>query len=368
VSAPPAAPLPRVADLHCDTLLELQGGADIARAPDGHVDLPRLRAGGVGMQFFAAFVSPALPSARAFAEANALLDLLDRACARHPEALERATTAAAVEAAAAGGRTAAVATVENGGAIECDLTKLEALAGRGVRAMTLTHGRHLPWAASSGEPGDGPGGLTAFGREVVAAMHRLGVIVDLSHVHERTFWDVMRVARRPVIASHSCAAALCPTPRNLTDDQLRAIGAAGGVVGVNFFPGFLDPAYFAARAATAEGTFRELERIELATLDAPARRTAEMRRVMTAWRAEAGPAEAGLDTLCGQIEHVAALAGEDGVAFGSDFDGVPELPRGIAGCDAFPAILERLRARGWAWERIHKLAWANAIRVLRANE
>jgi len=357
-----------VADLHCDTLLELQGGADIAGNPPGHVDLPRLGRGGVGLQVFAAFVSSALPAGRAFPEANVLLDLLDGACLRHPEALVRVRTAGEAEAAAGAGKVAAMAAVESGVAIEQDLGKLETLARRGIRYMTLTHARHLPWAASSGEAGDGPGGLTAFGREVVKAMESLGVIVDVSHVHEKTFWDVVRVAARPFIASHSCAAALCPIARNLTDDQIRAIGDGGGVVGVNFFPAFLDPGYLRGRGKSMDALFAELERIERETLDDPARRNAEMRRTADEARAAMGPPEADLDTLCDHLEHVVTIAGEDAVAFGSDFDGVTDLPRGIADCGSLPAILDRLRARGWSDPRIRKLTWENFMRVLRDTE
>ena len=361
-------PQPLIADLHCDTVLELQGGADIANNPEGHIDIPRLRRGGVGLQVFAAFVSSTLPADRAFAEANALLDLLDGACAAHPETFVKARTADEVEGAVRAGRIAAVAAVENGRAIECDLGKLDALARRGIRYMTLTHVRHLPWAASSNEEGDGPGGLTAFGCEVVTAMNRLGVIVDLSHVHEKTFWDVARVAKRPFIASHSCAAALCPLPRNLTDDQIRAVGDSGGVVGLNFYPAFLDPGYLQKRGASMGSMFADLERIEAETMGDPVRRNAEMKRAAREAHALMGPAEADVDTLCDHLDHVVAIAGEGAVAFGSDFDGVTDLPRGITGCESFPAIIERLRWRGWGEAKIQKLAWGNFARVMRAAE
>jgi membrane dipeptidase len=363
------APLPiPVADLHCDTVLELQGGADVAGNPGGHVDIPRLRRGGVGLQVFAAFVSATLPEGRAFAEANALLDLLDAACEAHPGDLVRARTADEVRRVVGTGATAAVAAVESGHAIEGDLGKLQALARRGVRYMTLTHTPHLPWAASSGDEGEGPGGLTAFGRDVVAAMNDLRVIVDVSHVHERTFWDVVRVARRPFMASHSCASALCPMPRNLTDEQIRAIGESGGVVGVNFFPAFLDPRYLGKRRASMEALFAELETIERETLRDPGRRNAAIRNRSSEARAAMGPPEADLDTLCDHLDHVAEVAGDDAVAFGSDFDGVTDLPVGIGGCEAFPAILARLRGRGWDEVRLRKLAWDNFMRVLEATE
>lgn len=365
--APPAPPQP-IADLHGDTLLGLQGGASLAGYPEGHVDLPRLRRGRVGLQVFVGFVSTTIPAEDAFSEATALLDLFDRACGEHGDVLERTVTAEDVERAAAGGRIAAVAAIENGHAIDGQIANLEALARRGVRYMTLTHSRHLAWAASSGEDGDGPGGLTAFGREVVAAMNALGVIVDISHVHATTFWDVARVARRPFIASHSCAAALCPMARNLTDDQLKAVADSGGLIGINFYPGFLDAQYFPSRGGSIDALFGDFERIERETLGDPGRRNAEMNRVAEAWRRANGPADADVDTVCDHVEHVARIAGDAAVAFGSDFDGVPDLPRGLSNCGELPAVLERLGARGWSEARLRKLAWSNALRVLRANE
>jgi membrane dipeptidase len=359
---------PPIADLHCDTLLELQGDADIASNPEGHIDIPRLRKGGIGLQVFAAFVSSTLPTDRAFAEATALFDLLDGMCEAHPETFVKVRSAQEAEDAVCSGRIAAVPAIENGHAIECDLRKLEALALRGMRYMTLTHVRHLPWAASSGDEGEGPGGLTAFGREVVAALNGLGVIVDVSHVHETTFWEVVRAAKRPLIASHSCAAALCPLPRNLTDDQIRAIGASGGLVGLNFYPAFVDPAYLKKRGSSMTSMFADLERFEIEFMHEPARRNAEIRRAARGAHALMGPAEAGIDTLCDHLDHIVAIAGEDAVAFGSDLDGITDLPRGITGCESFPDILQRLRERGWSEEKLHKLAWGNFLRVMKATE
>jgi membrane dipeptidase len=359
---------PPIADFHCDTLLELQGGADIASNPEGHIDIPRLRKGGIGLQVFAAFVSSTLPADGAFAEANVLFDLFDGMCEAHPETFSKVRTAQEAGDAVRSGKIAAVPAIENGHAIECDLGKLEALARRGMRYMTLTHVRHLPWAASSGDEGEGPGGLTSLGVEVVTALNDLGVIVDVSHVHEKTFWDVVRVSKRPFIASHSCAAALCPLPRNLSDDQIRAIGASGGLVGLNFYPAFVDPGYLQKRGASMASMFADLERFEIEYQHDPARRNAEIKRAAREAHALMGPAEAGLDTLCNHLDHIVALAGEDAVAFGSDFDGITDLPKGVTGCEAFPDILQRLRERGWKEERIQKLAWGNFLRVMKATE
>jgi membrane dipeptidase len=369
MSAASAAPRLPVCDLHLDTVLEIQAGVDLARGnPEGHVDLARMSEGGAGLLAFACYVSTVLPHGRVFREACDLLDLVSLTCRRFPDDLEQVDTAAEAEAAVTSGRVAILPAVENGHAIECDLGKLEALRQRGARYLTLTHSRHLEWAASSGEDGAGPGGLTAFGREVVRAMESLGMIVDVSHVHEGTFWDVARMAKRPFIASHSCASALCPLPRNLTDDQVRAVAASGGMVGLNFFPGFLDPAFFAHGAEALQGLWTELQRIEVECADDPVRRVAESHRLQQGLLASRGPARADLDTVLAHLLHLVEVAGADHVGIGSDFDGVPELPRGVPDCSVYPRILEGLVRAGLDEETVRKIAWGNFLRVLRATE
>ncbi len=356
-----------VSDLHVDTVLEVQGGADLgAGNPDGHVDIPRLRAGGASLMAFACFVPSILPAGRAFREATDLLDTIDGVCARFPGDLQKVETAADAEAARTSGRIAVLPAVENGHAIESDLGKLEQLRRRGARYLTLTHSRHLEWAASSGEEGAGPGGLTALGREVVREMERLGIIVDVSHVHESTFWDVVRVARKPFIASHSCAAALCPVARNLTDDQVKAVAGSGGLVGVNFFPGFLDPAYFDAQDATLRRLFAEMEVIEREYADDPARKIAESHRSARAAREARGPARADAGTAAAHVLHMVELVGADHVGIGSDFDGLPDLPRDLQDCAAYPRLLDRLAAAGLDAAALAKIAGGSFLRVLAA--
>jgi membrane dipeptidase len=360
---------PPVCDLHLDTVLEIQGGADLRRGnPEGHVDLARMRAGGAGLLVFACFIPNVLPHGRAFREATDLLDLIDRTCRDIPDELEKVETAVDAERALAAGRIGILPAVENGLAIESDLGKLEQLRRRGARYLTLTHARHLEWAASSDEPWTGTSGLTAFGREVVRAMEDLGMIVDVSHVHASTFWDVARIARRPFIASHSCAAALCPVARNLTDDQIKAVAASGGMVGVNFFPGFLDPDYFAGDASALEALYAELQRIELECADDPVRRLAESRRMARAARESRGAAKADLDLLVAHIRHLVDLVGDDHVGLGSDFDGVFELPRDVPDCAAYPRILERLARAGLSEDSVRRIAGGNFLRVLRAAD
>ncbi len=361
--------LPSVCDLHCDTVLEIQGGADLAAGnPDGHVDIPRLRKGRVGLQVFACFVPTVLPQERAFGTATNLLSEIDQVCDRYGDHLRKVETAAQAHAAIAKGKIGVLPAIENGHAIASDLRKLAELRRRGVRYMTLTHSRHLEWAASSGEAFSGDHGLTSLGEEVVREMEELGMIIDVSHVHERTFWDVVRLAKKPFIASHSNAAALCPLSRNLTDDQLKAIAASGGMVGINFYPGFLDPAYFKGQETALDRLFADLERMEMAYADDPVRLVAEMHRTGASARETLGPARADIDLVVDHIAHIVELVGDDHVGFGSDFDGVLDLPRDIPDCGAYPEILIRMAERGFGERSLAKVAGENFLRVLRDND
>jgi membrane dipeptidase len=359
-----------VCDLHCDTVLELQGGASFASNPGGHVDIARLKRGHVGLQVFACFTPSLLSPSRAHQEANALVDVLESACRRHPDDVRLVNDAGGVRNAIASGQIAAMRAIESGHAIAGDLGNLEQFRARGVRYLTLTHARHLEWAASSGEDWSQEYGLTGFGEEVIREMNRLGLIVDVSHVHERTFWDVARVARRPFIASHSCAAAICAVGRNLTDDQLRAVAASGGVVGLNFYPGFLDPDYHATVGTALPEMFRQLEEMELKYADDPPGRQAATRELSESILRRVGPPKATIETVVDHLEHLTRVMGDDYVAFGSDFDGVPwsQVPQGVPDCSAFPQILERMAARGFRPESLQKIAWGNFMRVLGDNE
>ncbi len=359
----------RVADLHCDTPLEIRGGADLAAGhAEGHVDAGRLERGGVGLAVFACYVAPSLPAGRAFAEAMDLLDRIDEACAASGGRLAKAETTADIDRVLEGGATTAVvAAVENGHAIEEDLGRLERLRLRGVRYMTLTHSRNLSWAASSGEASCSFEGLTAFGEKVVHAMNEMGIVVDVSHAHATTVRDVARITRRPFLASHSDAAALCPIPRNLADDGIRAVAASGGLVGINFFPGFLDPAYAEAQESRIGDLFEALEAVEREHGDDPARRLAAGRQLAASMRERMAPVRPGIGRIADHVLHVVGLVGDDHAGFGSDFDGVPDLPEGVPDCSAFPRILRELRERGLSEPSVAKIAWGNFRRVLDAN-
>jgi membrane dipeptidase len=355
----------QIADLHCDTIIKVQAGADPASDdPQVEVRLPALERGQVGLQVFACFVSSVLPEARAVAEAQVLLGLVDDLCRRYPDRLQRVETAAEVAAAWAAGRIAVVSAVENGHAIGGDLANLERLREAGARSMTLTHTSHLSWAASSAKPLEGVSGLTAFGENVVGAMNELGMIIDVSHVHETTFRDVARLSRKPFIASHSCASALCPIPRNISDDQIRAVADSGGMVGINFFPGFLDLPYWERLLESCGDLFSNHDRLELEKMDDPAGRIEGFRRFGEELKRRLAGVDVGLERVADHVEHVVSLVGDEHAGFGSDFDGVPTLPRGISGSECFPDILDALRRRGLGEQSIERIASGNFLRIL----
>jgi membrane dipeptidase len=368
-----------VIDLHCDSVKFLSEGVDLlARNKAGHVDLPRLRAGGVGVQVFAAFVSASLPADRAFSTALALLDRID-AFAESSAYLVSARTAAECREAIASGKTGILRSVENGSAIEDSLANLEALSRRGVRILTLVHSRHTAWAASctdysvfsfgkpSGEPSFRGGGLSAFGKDVVAAMNSLGMIIDLSHAAEIAFWDVINLSKRPVIASHSCAYSLCAAARNLKDEQIKALAGAGGLVGVCFFPAFLSEAYRLAFESDCGDIFSEISFIEKKYTGSPALH-AEYSRLDSRLASRLSRVRVPLSAVADHIDYIVSLGGEDCVALGSDFDGVFSLPEGMGGCDVYPAIEKELKKRGYSEKSLAKIFRENFLRVLAEHD
>ena len=316
---------------------------------EGETDLPRLVASGITGQFFSAWVDAPYASRRpdgSFERAVEYVDSIRAFVARHPEQLTFATTAADVRRAKREGKIAALIGVEGGHAIEASLDNLRELHRRGARYLTLTWNNGNEWAGSSiGVGGTRTAGLTDFGREVVREMNRLGMLVDVSHVSEQTFFDAVAASRAPVIASHSSARALAGHPRNLSDDQLRAIARNGGVVAVNFYAPFLD-AGFAAAMDSLERSSGADARSRILALPRPS-----------------------LSVLIDHIEHVARVAGHDHVALGSDFDGVGGLlPRGMEDVTHLPRIVQALLDRGWSHGDLRKLLGENLLRVLEAAE
>ena len=299
----------------------------------GHTDLPRLVESGLTAAFMSAFVDA--PYARtspdsSFERAMRLTDSVHAFVGRHPERLLFATTAADVRRAKRGDRVAILVGVEGGHAIEGSLDNLRALHRRGVRYLTLTWNNGNEWAGSSvGVDGTNTGGLTDFGRDVVREMNRVGMLVDLSHVSEATFFDAIAASTQPVIASHSSARALADHPRNLTDAQLLAVRRNGGVVNVNFFSRFIDPDFL--RAALAGD--RALPATPVAI-------------------------------LVDHFDHVARVAGVEHVGIGSDFDGVSALPEGMEDVTMLPRIAQALLDRGYSDADVTKMLGGNMLRVM----
>jgi membrane dipeptidase len=352
-----------VADLHCDSILEIQAGADIGvNNSDIHLDIPRLKKGHVKLQVFACFIPSLTPARRAFNEAVSLLALIKNTCSEK-ESYLKCITEYSEYSDNTDPRILVLSAVENGHAIENDLKKLETLKENGACYMTLTHSKHLAWAASSGEEYHGKDGLSSFGREVIHVMNELGMIIDVSHVHESTFWDVIRYSRRPIIASHSNARALCDTPRNLSDDQIKAVADNGGMIGINFFPGFLDQHYADYLKKHCGDLFTMLNRIEKEFLNDPPAKIKAMHDMSADLASRLEHVNITYERIIDHVEHIMNVGGDDYVGFGSDFDGVPSLPTGVHGCDIYPDIIEKMRERGLSEKTVKKIAVDNFMRV-----
>jgi membrane dipeptidase len=330
-----------------------------------HVSLPHLLEAGVGLQVFAAYVPPSLPRQERFEFARRTIDCCKEEIERYPSRIVVCRSSLEVDTAARQGKIAALLAVESGDAIEEDLNKLQKLHGLGVRIMTLIHTRSNSWVISSQDKKPGFEGLSRFGEEVVEAMNELGMIIDVSHAHDRAVEKVLAVSKAPIIASHSCMHALCPIPRNIKDELARGIASGGGLVGVNFQPAFLDCTFRKMAEQRGKRLFKAFERssrragadgAELAR--AWLRFAADFRTMMACERI-------ALEKLLQHIDHLITVAGEDHAAFGSDFDGIPDTPADVDDCRGFGNIVAALAGRGYRPERLGKICWSNFFRVLK---
>ncbi len=325
--------------------------------PRLHTDIRRLRAGGVGAQFWAAYVPVSTIHEGTHPGVYALeqVDLVHRLCAKYP-AFALARTAADVDRNFRAGKISCLIGIEGGHAIENSLGALRAFATLGVRYMTLTHWETIDWADAATDTAK-HSGLTAFGEEVVREMNRVGMLVDLSHVSDATMMDALRVTRAPVIYSHSSARAIAHHVRNVPDSILRRIPANGGVVMVNFNPPFIseERRVYDARRDSVVAAMRA------AGVDSLARRD-----TLRAWNARA-PAVT-MRQVADHIDHIRRIAGVDHVGLGSDFDGITTVPVGLEDVSKFPDLIAELLRRGWTETDIRKLAGLNVLRVLRAAE
>jgi membrane dipeptidase len=357
---------PPVLDGHNDLPweLRLQAGGDLDRLDVSQrvsttaTDLPRLRAGGVGAQFWSVYAPSNLQGDVAVTQTLEQVDLVHRLVQRYAGDLALATTADEVEAAMASGRIASLMGAEGGQSIGSSMGALRTLHRLGVRYVTLTHNDNVPWADSATDVPTA-GGLTRFGVEVVREMNRLGVLVDLSHVSTDTMRDALAAAEAPTIFSHSCARAVTDSPRNVPDDVLATMSAGGGVCMVAFVPEFLTEEAAAWRVAAFEAAARD----GVDGTDYPA---------FMAWaagytRAHPKPAATVADVVR-HIEHVREVAGVDHVGLGGDYDGTDVMPVGLEDVTGYPKVLAALVERGWSADDLARLAHRNAIRALRDAE
>ena len=346
-------------DSHIDTAQRvLIDRADITqRSPVGHVDIPRLKEGGINAPFFALWVPTYYKGAEAIRRTLDLRDAMQRLFDTHPELIAPALTASDVERITKNGRIAAILAIEGGHQIDDDLAVLRMYYRLGIRSMTLTHFRNTDWADSSTDT-PAHNGLTAFGKEVVREMNRLGMIVDVSHVSDKTFYDTLAVSTKPVIASHSSCRALSDVVRNMTDDMLRALAKNGGVVGINFGEGFVnqrDAEQLKADIAAATG---EPPALTGKALDDYA--AEELHRDM-----KARPVFATVEDVAGHVDHAVKIAGVEHVGIGSDFDGISSPPKGLEDISRMPALKAALKKKGYSDEDLKKIFGLNTLRVMR---
>jgi membrane dipeptidase len=327
-------------------------------------DIPRLRAGQVGAQFWSVWIPVSTPGFEAVQVTLEQIDLVKRMTARYPNDLEMAYTAADIRRIHKAHRIASLIGIEGGHQINNSLPVLRQMYDAGARYMTLTHTSNTSWADSAT---DTPAhhGLTPFGIEIVREMNRLGMLVDLSHVSPETMKAALAASQAPVIFSHSSARALDDHPRNVSDEILRAVAANGGVVMANFAPGYVSEArnhWEADRAA--ERTRYNSPPYAGLYIGQPERAQA----ALAAWDAQHPRPVTTLDQVADHIEHIRQVAGIDHVGLGSDFDGIPDAPVGLDGVDKYPALLEALMRRGWSDADIAKLAGENLLRAMAAAE
>ncbi len=357
-----------VLDTHADTPQRLLFEQfDLGhRDSQGHLDIPRMREGGLNAVFFSIWTPSTVNGPRGVKRALDLIDAVREQVRRHPQDLALATTAEEVRHAHAQGKIAILMGMEGGHMIDDDLGVLRMYAALGVRYLTLTHSKNTNWADSSTDQ-PAHNGLSPFGKSVVQELNRLGVLVDISHVSDKTFYDALETSRAPLIASHSSCRALCDVPRNMTDDMIRALAKKGGVIQINYNTGFLSQEYAEAyRRIADEVKARDAEADKLYGENmAPVIRANE--RIRREFTAAGKLPRVSWEKIVAHIDHVVKLVGVDYVGLGSDFDGAT-MPEGMEDCSKLERITEALLRKGYSEADIRKILGENTLRVLEQAE
>lgn len=361
-----------VIDTHNDFLstgIEKNKSFDMQLKGITHSDLERMKIGGIDIQVFSIFCDENYGNGTAYAFANREIDSLYAVIERNPSKMMIVKTPQELSTAVKSQRLGSMIGVEGGHMIEDRLDYLEALYNRGARYMTLTWNNSTSWASSAADERaknniGRPYGLTSFGKEVVKKMNALGMIVDISHVGEQTFYDAIATTTKPVIASHSCTYALCPVPRNMTDDQIKAVGKNGGVIHLNFYSGFVDSTFKQKNDAFLKK--HEAEKKELLKTN-PSDFYANL-VLHEKYKEEIDGVRPSLSLLIDHLDHIVKLIGVDHVGLGSDFDGINSSPRELNDVTNMPLITEELIKRGYTKKDIYKILGGNFIRVFKANQ
>jgi len=355
-------------DTHNDALtacIEKKVSLDQDLTGINHSDLKRFKQGGVDFQLFSVWCDG--KKANPYAWAMQEMDTLDAVAVRNPTKMVIAKTWKQIQKALQAGMLVAQFGVEGGHMIEDDINKLDTFYQRGVRYMTLTWNNSPSWASSHADENNpkytGPRGLTPFGKEIIARMNKLGMIVDISHVGEATFWDAIKTTTKPVIASHSNAYSLCPVTRNLKDDQIIAIGKNGGVIHLNFFSGFVDSNFSKKNIA-----FRNKHKAALDSLLATGIQQEYAQSILAdQYKKEADAIKPDIEILMKHFDHIVKLIGIDHVGLGSDFDGIDSAPQQLKSVLDYPAFTNALIKRGYSNADIAKVLGGNFMRVYRMN-
>jgi membrane dipeptidase len=358
-----------VIDSHDDTTQRLLSDKtyDISkRQKNGNIDIPRMREGGLDALFFSIWVPSDVTGVKAVNTANALIASVHKAVAAHPNDLVMATTAADVRRAAADHKIAALMGMEGGHMINDDLGQLRKYAALGVRYLTLTHFKNNNWADSSTDK-PAHNGLTPFGKDVVRELNKLGVMVDISHVADKTFYDALEITKAPVIASHSSCRAIANHPRNMTDDMLRALAKNGGVVMINYEVSFLSEEYRVASEKASGGVVQQLAALSKKCGGDEACSTLESARINTEAMNNGTLPKVSWEKIIEHIDHAVKVAGADHVGLGSDFDGAT-MPIGMEDASKLPKITDALLKKGYSESDIEKILGGNILRVMEQVE
>jgi membrane dipeptidase len=358
-----------VVDTHADTTQRLffEKTFDIAaRNKNGNIDIPRMREGGLDAVFFSIWVPSDVTGPPAVKRAFDLIDAAREAARLHPNDLTLATTAAEVRSAVKAGRIAALMGMEGGHMIDDDMRLLRIYAALGVRYMTLTHFKNNNWADSSTDQ-PAHNGLTAFGKDVVREMNRLGMMVDISHVADKTFYDVLALTTAPVIASHSSSRVIANHPRNMTDDMLRALAKNGGVVMINYHAAFLSEEFRVASEKKSGNVVASMAAMSKKCGGNEACTTLEGERIDHEAMQSGTLPKVGWEKIIEHIDHAVKVAGADHVGLGSDFDGAT-MPLGMEDASKLPKITDALLKKGYSEAEVEKILGGNILRVMEQVE